>query len=87
MRGSEPLDALAASSPRPVTRVQFVVTGGSLTDHVVATAARILIGWGVKWDTASVSNGSYTLQSVATEAGGTTVLSPPIDVRVDNGRA
>lgn len=85
IRGVKAFDASATSLPRPVTRVQFVVTGGLLTDHVVGTAVPTLIGWIAKWDTATVLNGPYTVQRVATEAGGTQATSPPIAVTVDNG--
>ena len=85
LRGPQVLDASADSAPRPVTRVQFVLTGGSLRDHVIATAALTLGGWIAKWNTVTIPNGVYTLQSAATEAGGTTLMSSPINVTVDNG--
>jgi hypothetical protein len=84
LRGSKILDALPAGGTH-VTGVQFVVTGRSLTDHVVGTAIRTRIGWLATWDTTTIPNGAYTLQSVATETGGTTAMSSPIDVTVDNG--
>ncbi len=77
------LDASAAGTS-DVTGVQFVVTGGSLSDHVVGTAVRTLYGWIALWDTTTVPNGSYTLQSKATETGGTTAMSPGITVTVSN---
>ena len=36
------------------------------------------------WDTVPVSNGTYTLESVATEVGGTTATSPGVTVTVSN---
>ena len=84
LRGSKLLDASAAGGT-DVTGVQFVVTGRSLTNHVVGTAIRNRIGWLATWDTTTIPNGAYTLQSVATETGGTRAMSPPIDVTVDNG--
>ena len=84
LRGSSFLGALSTGGTH-VTGVQFVVTGGSLTDHVVGTATRNPYGWLARWDTTTAPNGAYTLQSVATETGGTTAMSPPIDVTVDNG--
>jgi hypothetical protein len=79
-KGSKIIVAWAVSSPRPVTGVQFVVTGGSLTDRVVGTAVRTPFGWTAIWDTTTIPNGVYTLQSVATEAGGATAMSRPIDM-------
>jgi hypothetical protein len=84
LRGSKVLDALSTGGTY-VTGVQFVVTGRSLTEHVVGTAVRTRIGWIATWDTITIPNGAYTLQSVATETGGTTAMSLPIDVTVDNG--
>ena len=46
------------------------MSGGSLSNHVVGTATLTLYGWIAEWDTTSVPNGAYTLESVATEAGG-----------------
>ena len=75
------LDASAAGDAH-ISGVQFVVTGGSLSDHVVGTAVLTLYGWIAQWNTTTVTNGTYTLQSVATETGGTTAMSPPISVTV-----
>ena len=65
--------------------MQFEVTGGSLSDHVVGTAGATIYGCGTRCgNTNTVPNGSYTLQSVATETGGTTATSPGITVTVNN---
>jgi hypothetical protein len=77
------LDA-SATGMSDVTRVQFVATGGSLSDQVVGTATLTLFGWIALWNTTGVANGTYTLESVATEVGGTTATSPPITVTVQN---
>jgi hypothetical protein len=77
------LDAVAAGTST-VTGVQFEVTGGSLSGHVVGTAGATIYGWIALWDTTTVPNGSYTLQSIATETGGTTATSPGITVTVNN---
>jgi hypothetical protein len=81
--GASYLDASALGTS-DVTGVQFELSGGSLSDHVIATATATLVGWLVKWDTTSVPNGTYTLQSVATEVGGTTATSPGITITVSN---
>ena len=83
LSGSALLDASAAGTA-DVTGVQFVVTGGTLTDHLAGTAALTLYGWIADWDTTGVPNGSYTLQSVATEVGGTMATSTGIAVTVNN---
>lgn len=79
--GSAVLDATASSG---TTKVQYEVSGGSLTNAVVATASPTIYGWVAKWDTTTVPNGVYTLQSVAT-SGGLTGTSPGVTVTVSNG--
>lgn len=64
--------------------MQFVVSGGSLSDQVVGTGTPTLYGWLAEWDTTTVPNGTYSLQSVAQEDV-TTVMSPPITLTVQNG--
>jgi hypothetical protein len=77
------LDASAAGTA-DVTSVSFEVTGGSLSDQLVSPAAPTIYGWIGFWNTTTVPDGTYTLQSVATEVGGTTATSPPITVTVGN---
>ena len=71
-----------------VSGVQFELSGGSLSDQVVATATLTPYGWIAEWGTTTVLNGTYTLQSVATataDASSTiTVTSPGISVTVSN---
>jgi hypothetical protein len=86
LKGKVVLDASAAG-PGTVTGVSFDLSGGSLsTPVVVGTAVATLYGWIALWKTTSVANGTYSLQSMATEAGGTTVKSPKITVTVSNKR-
>jgi hypothetical protein len=77
------LDATAAGTS-PITSIEFVLTGGSLNDQVIGTGALTMWGYIAIWDTTKVANGTYTLQSLATEKGGTTALSPGITVTVQN---
>jgi chitinase len=75
------LDAGASSG---VTGVQFELTGGSLSDLVIATAVRTYYGWIAKWNSTTEADGTYTLQSVATKVGSTST-SPGISITVSNG--
>jgi Bacterial Ig domain len=75
------LDATASSG---VTQVQYELTGGSLNDHVIATATPTYVGWAAAWNTTTVANGTYTLNSVASYPGEVTATSPPITITVDN---
>lgn len=63
---SQVLDASASSG---VTQVEYEITGGALTDSVVATATPTIYGWLALWNTTTVPNGTYDLQSVATANG------------------
>ena len=85
--GTTVLDS-SATPGVTVSGVQFELSGGSLSDQVVATATPTLYGWIAGWDTTTVPNGTYTLQSVATataDASSTiTATSPGITVTVNN---
>jgi hypothetical protein len=81
LSGSAVLDALASSG---VTKVQYEVSGGSLSNDVIATATPTIYGWVATWNTTTVPDGPYTLQSVATYAGGVSGTSAPISISVGN---
>jgi polyvinyl alcohol dehydrogenase (cytochrome) len=81
--GSQTLDA-SASGNFGVTKVEFHLTGGMLNDTLIATATPSSYGWLANWDTTTVSDGTYTLQSVAYDGGGDTGVSPGISVTVNN---
>ena len=75
---------LDASASANVTSVKYELTGGTLTDQVVATATATYYGWLGQWNTTTVPNGTYTLQSVAAYSGGVTGTSPGVTVTVAN---
>jgi hypothetical protein len=77
------LDA-SAQGTNPVTGVQFVATGGSISDQVVGTAVPTLYGWIALWNVTTVPNGTYTLQSIATDNQGNTTTSEGVSVTVEN---
>ena len=56
------LDATASAN---VTSVTFELSGGTLTDDVIATAVPTIYGWIAQWNTTTVPDGTYALQSVA----------------------
>jgi hypothetical protein len=78
---SQVLDAAASLG---VTQVQYEVTGGTLTDSVIATATPTIYGWIALWNTTGVPDGTYTLNSVASYTDGVSGTSPPITITVDN---
>jgi hypothetical protein len=67
-----------------VTSVSFELSGNGLSDQVIATATPTYYGWLAQWNTKSVANGTYSLQSVAAYAGGVSGPSPPITIIVSN---
>ena len=77
-----PLDATASAN---VTNVIYELSGGpsNLSAQVIATGTPTFYGWLAQWNTTTVPNGTYALQSVGSYSGGT-VASAPITVTVDN---
>ena len=83
MSGNTLLDA-AASDPGGVAKVQFALTGGALNQAVLGTAVPTLYGYLFSFNTTTVANGTYTLQSVASDTAGNTGYSPGIQVTINN---
>ena len=81
---SETLDASASDIVSAVTRVQFSLTGGTLGHSLIVKASPSLVGWVADWNSASVPNGTYRLQSVAYDAAGYARHSADVVVSVKN---
>jgi hypothetical protein len=75
---------LDASATSGVSHVTFELTGGSLTNAVIATATPTVYGWLAQWNSLNVPDGTYTLQSVASYAGGVSGTSPGVTVTLAN---
>ena len=84
LAGMQILDASASDSASPVSDVQYLLTGGSLNEAVIATGTSSAHGWFANWNSTTVPNGTYTLQSEATDAAGNQVVSTAVPVTVDN---
>ena len=67
-----------------VTKVQFVLSGNGYDRAVLGTGVYTKTGIALLWNTTTVPNGSYQLQSVATNSAGVKGYSAPITIRVDN---
>jgi hypothetical protein len=84
LSGTKLLDAKATDGSAKVTKVEFVLTGRSVSDKVIAVASRSLFGWIAKWNTAGLADGTYTLQSVAYDSANRSSRSRGTRVVVDN---
>jgi predicted RNA-binding protein with TRAM domain len=84
--GTTALDALATAqqSGATISKVQFVLTGGTYNKTVLGTASATIYGYVYSWSTVGVPNGTYTLQSLATDSVGNTTYSAGITVKVSN---
>jgi hypothetical protein len=83
LQGSTWLDA-GASSQNGIERVQFEISGGSVSDDVIGTGTGTLIGYLFDFNTATFPNGTYTLQSVATDKNGLATTGAPVTVTIEN---
>jgi hypothetical protein len=83
LSGNQWLDA-GASGNVAVKKVEFHITGGALNDVLVATGTLTYYGWIAGWDTTTVPNGSYTLQSVAYDASGNVGRSAGVTIIIAN---
>ena len=79
--GTAVLDANASAN---VTSIKFELTGGTLNDQVISTASPTIYGWVGQWNTTTIPNGTYTLQSVASYGGGVAGTSAPVTLTVNN---
>jgi len=67
-----------------VTMVQFYITGGPQHHTLVVTGSRTPLGWIARWNTTSLPNGTYTLQSVGFGTDGRIGSGTAITVTVKN---
>ena len=83
--GTKVLDAgvLVSTAGR---RVQFRITGGLSHRALVLAAKLTLVGWIAHWDTTTVADGMYEVQSVLVYPDRARVASAPISVTVENER-
>ena len=83
LQGSTWLDA-GASSQNGIASVQFEISGRSINDQVIGTGTGTFFGYLSAFNTASIPNGTYTLQSVATDEKGLSSTSPPVTFTIEN---
>ncbi len=83
VKGTRPIAAVASFNIG-VARVEFQVSGGSLTNHVIGFASFKKGFWGLYWHTGDVPNGTYVLRSVVFNSAGDRSIGKDITVRVAN---
>ena len=83
VQGDTWLDA-GASSQNAIASVQFEISGGSISDKVIGTGVPTLYGYLLYFNTSSVPNGSYSIQSVATDEQGLSATSASVAVTISN---
>jgi hypothetical protein len=81
LSGNTYLDATASAGTSNVTDE---INGNGLTNDVIDTAGLTVYGWLDSWNTSTVPNGTYTLQSVASTKAGLTGTSSPVTITVNN---
>ncbi len=83
LQGSQWLDA-SASSTIGVSKVEFRLSGGAFDNSLIGTAAPTIDGWLFAWNTKTVADGAYTLDSVAYDSTGVSGQSAAIPITVGN---
>ena len=83
LSGTRTLDS-KASGYFTVTKVQYYITGGPRHHTLVATGSLTPLGWIARWNTTSVPNGAYTLQSLGFGTDGSSGSGTAITVTVKN---
>jgi Bacterial Ig domain len=83
LSGVAPL-AARASDNVALSKVEFYLTGGIYNNALIGVATQTYVGWIYNWNTASVPNGAYALNSVAVDYAGNVGRSGGVNVAVQN---
>jgi hypothetical protein len=67
-----------------IKKVDYLLTGPGLEGVSFSTGYRSKYGWIGAWNTSTVPNGRYSIEVKVSDSGGRTVVSPPVEVRVEN---
>ena len=77
--------ALDASASSGTIQVHFVLNGGGVDDATIGVVnSESIYGWVVLWNSTTVPNGTYTLQSIASALGDNNGASTAITITVNN---
>ena len=83
LHGRQYLD-VTVSDQFDVKKVDYVLSGPGFESVSFATGHQSTYGWIGRWITSTVPNGSYTIEAKVSDSGGRTVITAPIEVRVEN---
>jgi hypothetical protein len=83
LSGNSVVDATASDNVG-VTGVDVHATDAAFNDQLLGAATLTRYGWVFVWDTTTLSNGAYTITTIARDAAGNTTASTPISVVVQN---
>ena len=74
----------SATGQHSISKVQFEISGGSVSDQVIATGVPTAYGYLTAFDSSNFPNGTYTIRSVATDSQGLTGTSAPVSITIAN---
>ena len=74
----------SATGQHSITKVQFEISGGSVSNQVIATGVPTIYGYLTAFDSSNFPNGTYTIRSVATDSQGLTGTSAPVSITIAN---
>jgi hypothetical protein len=75
---------VSVSDQFDIRKVEYVLSGPGFDGVSFAKGYRTNYGWIGGWNSATVPNGSYTIEARVSDSGGRSVLTSPIGVRVEN---
>ena len=83
LSGTKSLSAMTTDNVT-ITKVEFRLVGGVLSGRLLATGSPLGSDWVASWDTTSLPDGPYSIQSVAYDSSGSVSYSVPVLIGIDN---
>jgi hypothetical protein len=83
LSGTTLLDATGKAYYR-VDKVEFILSDENHHSEVIADGIPTLFGWIAKWNTVSIANGTYSLQSIAYDEFGASSRSANVTITINN---
>ena len=86
VHGKQILDVWGSGS-YDLTRVEYLLSGPGLAESWTKTGVSTVYGWVAKWNTSAIPNGTYTIEAKVSDSRGRTVMTPTVEVRVENAHS